>query len=89
MKWSEIKASYMQNHIGRNEETDHVRLRAWKKMEEMLAQHFADTLLNPPIILKTGRQEFKNQFARLKSNKKLNSAEIAIINFLFNTLSQK
>lgn len=87
MKWEDIKNSYQINHIGRNPDTDHVRLRAWKRMEEMLMQHFAEVITNPIVILNTGRKEFKTQFARLKPNKKLNGAETAIINYLFNTLT--
>ena len=86
MKWEDIKSSYKTKHIGRNPNTDHVRIRAWKRMEEMLMQHFTEVIADPIVILNTGRKEFKMQFAQLKPNKKLNGAETAIINYLFNTL---
>ncbi len=86
MSWDQIKKNYFKKHIGINADTDHVRIRAWNKLERFLYDYFPEIISEPEILLSMDRKGYKIKVASLKRNKKLNGGEIAIINFLFNVL---
>jgi hypothetical protein len=83
MTWLDIKNQIEKDLLSRNLKDPNIRLRALKKIEEIMTVNFKEEIKNPILLLKFQKDDFKDHLAKYKANFKLNGAEDSIINNIF------
>ena len=84
MNWLEIKTSISESLLSRGLKNSNIRLNSLNKIESILKQNFSEYIDNPKEnFSKIDKSDFKSKISKFKETKKLNSAEISIINEIY------
>lgn len=86
MKWEELKNIIIKDISSRALKDPDRRLKSLEKIEIIMQQHYPIYLQNTSNIITTGKESFKKQISEIKGTG-LNSAEISIINEIYNKLN--
>lgn len=87
MNWEQLKSKVRNLLISRNLSDPNIRLNALKNLDYLFSKRYPEIINNPSLLLNHKKNDLKDELAKLKSNKKLNSAESSVINNLYQILS--
>lgn len=87
MNWEQLKGEVRNLLLSRNLSDPNIRLNALRNLDDLFLKRFPEIIKNPSLLLNHNKNDLKDELAKLKSNKKLNSAESSVINNLYQILS--
>lgn len=87
MNWEQLKSKVRNLLLSRNLSDPNIRLNALKNLDYLFSKRYPEIINNPSLLLYHKKNDLKDELAKLKSNKKLNSAESSVINNLYKIIS--
>jgi tRNA U54 and U55 pseudouridine synthase Pus10 len=87
MKWPEIKQTIREKLISRNLSTPDRRLNELDNLEEIFNKSFPEIIVDPRVLSKKDKEEFKREVSVHKKNGKFVGAENSLINEIYKQIT--